>query len=93
MILLAEWNFNPFVPNAPFLYPLKTSENYTMVERGCTGNECVKQTSYISYLVFHEKFRHGVHLQRVYKKSMHGQCNTDDVIRFSEGLAEVRSSS
>ena len=22
--------FNPFVPNAPFLYPLKTSENLTI---------------------------------------------------------------
>ena len=22
--------FNPFVPNAPFFYPLKTSENYTV---------------------------------------------------------------
>ena len=27
---------NPFVPNAPFLYPLKTSENLTVCE-----NECV----------------------------------------------------
>ena len=39
---------NPFVPNAPFLYPLKTSENLTVfwcfqeVEKGCIGNEWVK---------------------------------------------------
>ena len=33
----SKWNskskdrlFNPFVPNAPFLYPLKTSENFTV---------------------------------------------------------------
>ena len=36
---------NPFVPNAPFLYPLKTSENLTAfccfqcVEEGCIKNE------------------------------------------------------
>ena len=42
---------NPFVPNAPFLYPLKTSENRKLfsyfqgVEKGCTGNEWVKQVS------------------------------------------------
>ena len=39
---------NPFVPNAPFLYPLKTSENrkvfwcFQRVEKGCIGNEWVK---------------------------------------------------
>ena len=44
--------FNPFVPNAPFLYPLKTSENLTVfwcfqgVEKGCIGNEWVKQIVY-----------------------------------------------
>ena len=40
---------NPFVPNAPFLYPLKISENLTVfwcfqrVEIGCIGNEWIKQ--------------------------------------------------
>ena len=39
---------NPFVPNAPFLYPLKTSENVKVfwgfqgVEKGCIGNKWVK---------------------------------------------------
>ena len=38
---------NPFVPNAPFLYPLKTSEKFTVfwcfqgVEKGCIGNDWV----------------------------------------------------
>ena len=50
MSFSSEWsylNFNPFVPNAPFLYPLKTSENrkvfwcFQRVEKGCTGNEWV----------------------------------------------------
>ena len=42
-------NFNPFVPNAPFFYPLKTSENrrffwcFQEVEKGCIGNEWVKR--------------------------------------------------
>ena len=40
-------DFNPFVSNAPFLYPLKTSENRKVfrclqeVEKGCIGNEWV----------------------------------------------------
>ena len=39
--------FNPFVPNASFLYPLNTSENRKVfwciqgVEKGCIGNEWV----------------------------------------------------
>ena len=39
-------HFKPFVPNAPFLYPLKTSENLTVfqgLEKGCIGNEWVKE--------------------------------------------------
>ena len=44
------WNFvlNPFVPNTPFLYPLKTSENrkvfrcFQEAEWRCIGNEWVK---------------------------------------------------
>ena len=41
--------FNPFFPTAPFLYPLKTSENrkvfccFPGVEKGCIGNEWVKK--------------------------------------------------
>ena len=27
MVLVSSTKFNPFVPKAPFLYPLKTSEN------------------------------------------------------------------
>ena len=39
-------SFNPFVPNAPFLYLLKTSENHKVfcfqgVDKGCIGNEWV----------------------------------------------------
>ena len=39
---------SPFVPNAPFPYPLKRSENLTVlwcfkeVEKGCTGNKWIK---------------------------------------------------
>ena len=41
-------HFNSFVPSAPFLYPLKASENrklfrcFHAVEEGCIGNEWVK---------------------------------------------------
>ena len=40
--------FNLFIPNAPFLYSLKTSENLTVswyfqgVEKGCIGSEWIK---------------------------------------------------
>ena len=43
-------NINPFSPNVPFLYPLKTSENLNVfwyfqgVEKGCIGNKWVKET-------------------------------------------------
>ena len=37
--------FNPFVPNAPFIYPLKTSEGcFQGVEKGCIGNKWVNET-------------------------------------------------
>ena len=41
--------FNPFFPNAPFLYAQKTSKNHKAfwcfqeVEKGCIGNNCVKE--------------------------------------------------
>ena len=41
--------FNSFVSNAPFLYPLKTSEtviSFQGVEKGCIGNEWVKTKSF-----------------------------------------------
>ena len=34
---LIEKFLNPFVPNAPFLYPLKTC--FQGVEKGCIGNK------------------------------------------------------
>ena len=45
---------NSFVPNAPFLYPLKTSENRKVqrVEKGCIGDKWVNQQKNI---VFHTK--------------------------------------
>ena len=45
---MAKISLNPFDPNAPFLYPLKTSENrkvfwcFQGVEKRCIGNEWVK---------------------------------------------------
>ena len=44
---------NPFVPNAPFLYPLKTSESHKVfwcfqgVEKGCIGKEGVNDGSHL----------------------------------------------
>ena len=45
---LTNMIFNPFIPNAPFLYPLKASENLAVfwcfqgLEKGCIGNELVE---------------------------------------------------
>ena len=46
-------NINPFVPNGPFLYLLKTSENrflmFSEVEKGCIWNKWVNLTITKSY--------------------------------------------
>ena len=50
-------SFNPFVPNAPFLYPLKTLENrkvfwcFQGVEKGCMKNEWVMLIIISKYVV------------------------------------------
>ena len=47
--------FNPFVPNAPFLYPEKTSENLTVfwcfwgVGKRCIGNKWVNFAPLMNY--------------------------------------------
>ena len=51
--------FHPFVSNAPFLYPLKTSENFMVfwcfkgVKKRCIGNKWVltKNCDYVDYCV------------------------------------------
>ena len=51
LILFLLYNFNPFVPNAPFLYPLKRSENrkgfwcFQGLEKGCIGKKWVNMIS------------------------------------------------
>ena len=48
--------FNPFVPNAPFLYPLKTSENravswcFQVVEKGALGTNGLISSSNVDCL-------------------------------------------
>ena len=48
-----------FVPNAPFIYPIKTSENITIfwcfrgVEKECIGNRCVTRLSRTTWNVLH----------------------------------------
>ena len=60
---------NAFVPNAPFLLPLKTSENLTVfwcfqgVEKGCIGNELAKSVLVVWYtLPIYLFFRCIVHI-------------------------------
>ena len=54
---------NSFVPNAPFLYPLDTSENimffwcFQGVEKWCIGNKSIKCLIYdIIYMMNYENF-------------------------------------
>ena len=55
---------NPFVPNAHFLYPLKTSENrkifwcFQGVEKGCIGNEWVSKLLPIYVIYVSESVMH-----------------------------------
>ena len=50
---------NIFVPNAPFLYPLKTSENrkvfwcFQGLEKGCIGNKWVNPTGIYFFKVYY----------------------------------------
>ena len=49
-------NINPFVPNAPLPYPLKTSKNLTVfcfqeVEKGCIGNKWVNLSQTNLFLI------------------------------------------
>ena len=54
--LIATIIFNPFAPNAPFLYPLKTSENrkvfwcFQGVEKGCIWDEWANKYNAIKLL-------------------------------------------
>ena len=62
---------NPFVPNASFLYPLKSSENrkilyFQGVEKGCIGNEWNKELQKL--LIQKEKLRP---LQNIFVFSEH----------------------
>ena len=53
---------NPLVPKAPFPYPLKTSENFTVflcfqgVEKGCIGNEWVNWCTIQIILLYVSRF-------------------------------------
>ena len=40
-ICFSSFYLNPFIPNVPFLYPLKTSENRKGLEKGCIRNKWV----------------------------------------------------
>ena len=59
---------NPFVPNALFLYPLKTSENRKVfwcfwgVEKGCIGNKWVKIS--LSSCTDSEALRNASHVRK-----------------------------
>ena len=57
-VKVKEFTFNSFVPNASFLYPLKTSENLTVfrcfhvLEKGCIGNEWVSESNQLRRTFF-----------------------------------------
>ena len=48
---------NPVIPNAPFLYPLKTENRkvfwyFQEIEKGCIGNEWVNQYAFLKVFQF-----------------------------------------
>ena len=60
IFLIAEYTlFNPFIPNAPFLYTLKASENckviwcFQGVEKRCIGDEWVTWEYPITFTFAH----------------------------------------
>ena len=68
-LLFLWWNMcasvgvNPFVPNAPFVYPLKTSKKHKVfwcfqgVDKEYIGNEWVNNFSRLFILSFNEVFQ------------------------------------
>ena len=54
----SPWFFDPFVASAPFLYPLKASEKFTVfwcfqgVEKGSIGNKWVNMEVVIEIVIF-----------------------------------------
>ena len=59
---------NPFVLNAPFIYPLKTSENdqvFKGVEKGFIGNERVNTLLRLSWQI-----QIGIHLPFLFRSKL-----------------------
>ena len=66
-------DINLFVPNTPFLYPLKTSVNYKVfwcfqgVEKEWIGNKWVKTLSYRKDAALKIYWGVDFHLQKIYQ--------------------------
>ena len=69
MKIFTKMQFNPFVPNAPFLY-LTVFWCFQGVEKGCIGNEWVK----LKYL--ENRYKYSLY-SSIYKK-----CSLKSVVRF-----------
>ena len=75
---------NPFVPNALFLYPLKTPENRKGVENWCIGNEWVKRV-WVSRSNDNVP-REWTSLGELYSRALQIIYRTNDVKRFFGGV-------
>ena len=57
---LFTWTLNPFIPNSPSLYPLKTSQTckvflcFQSVGKGCIGNEWVNKSLLFGKNILHQ---------------------------------------
>ena len=66
-----EASINSFIPNGPFLYPLKTSENrkvfwcFQGVEKGCIRNKYIKSNKEPSYRILHYIGKYGSEKTRI----------------------------
>ena len=50
ILATTRYSFNPFVPNAPFLYPLKISKNFTIFFIGALGTNGLRSL-FVSILI------------------------------------------
>ena len=93
-----DFAINLFVPNAPFLYPLKTSENrkvfwcFQGVDKGSIGNEWVtyswifRGVRAIGFITIPRSFNHGHTVKTNYKTE---DCWSRDFNVLEKGLGLV----
>ena len=85
---------NPFVLNAPFLYPLKMSENLTVfrcfqgVEKGCNGSKWVNLNGFIRYCLLKKTWQKTESVVQSYSRK---KAVLEKLVKFIGKICEVKS--